>query len=313
MRKILLTIFLAIVFFTSYSQIDPPTLYSLIRAKMWCRAVHLVKEYECNPAYWSYAKYHYYRGLAYQGAYSSDDEKCLQYKDSALYFVLDSYLTAFCFYLETDSLTPAILLEDSTRAKQIIESLDFRKFNYESIMLGLVDTSLSSALNLLSTDTTVSQIEKEKYSSIFRCILKNSRNMAIFCYLQKDTIDLLWKSYEVIYFSLDSTNGNKIIGYSSHDPSAIILEKQYSNGVLKEMRVYYTTGQKYEERKYRNGKCQGKVITYYESGEIFSVKHYKKGVLHGVLKAYSLSGSCLTRFYYKNGKRGRGFSSSPAW
>jgi hypothetical protein len=177
MRKTIVFIFICSLFSYSYSQgYEGPcnSLYSYLRNQYWDKAVAAIKDCETYPKMRSFSKYHYYKGMVYQSIYGSQDPKYQGLKDSALFYVMDSYLKAFCIALSKDSLKPEELLADSSGLRHKLLNIDININVGSGVITGLLDSSLAQLIKLMAEDKTVDEKIKQKYAALFRCFMENS-------------------------------------------------------------------------------------------------------------------------------------------
>jgi hypothetical protein len=177
MKKLIVSMFICSLFSSSYSQgYEGPcnSLYVYLRNHYWDKAVAAIKDCETYPMMGSFSKYHYYKGMVYQSIYGSQDPKYQGLKDSALFYVMDSYLKAFCIALSKDSLKPAGLLADSSGLKQKLLNIDIDLNVGTGVISGLLDSSLAQLMKLMAEDKTVDEKIKQKYAALFSCFTENS-------------------------------------------------------------------------------------------------------------------------------------------
>jgi len=177
MKKTLILLFLFSFVCALYSQAQktPPCivlLFNYNRQQNWGRAIITIKDCESsNPEVSSISKFQYYKGLTFEGIYKSDLAKFQHNKDSVLLLALDSYLSAFCIAVTICASEPSALVDDDLYAQQIISNLNLADYLDQPVMVGLLDSTISSAITLLSDSDTFDPDLKQSYLSVFNSII----------------------------------------------------------------------------------------------------------------------------------------------
>lgn len=94
---------------------------------------------------------------------------------------------------------------------------------------------------------------------------------------------------------------NKINTWVYYDKGAMILQENYSNGVLEGVsKVFHTNGQVVEAKSYKKGKLDGSFLRYSKYGKVLSEETYVNNVKQGQANYYNQEGELILTGQYSN-------------